>query len=223
MKTLYIIHGWTYTVEPWTKTIEILRDKYKIEVKMLHVPGLTEQSQKVWTINDYVRWAKRELPDDAVVLGHSNGGRILMNLTIKHPKKLSYLILLDSAGIYEKSLKRDILRGLSKAFGIFKRVPILRKVFHKLVGASDYAHAPENMKKTLANMHESDKNLDPSRIKVKTSILWGENDQITPLRQGKKLHELINNSTFYSSDKWRHAPYIDDPKGLAKAINEVLA
>jgi hypothetical protein len=190
---------------------------------MLHVPGLTEQSQKVWTINDYVRWAKRELPDQAVVLGHSNGGRILMNLAVKHPKKLYHLILLNSAGVYEKSLKRDLLRGLSKAFGIFKRVPILRKVFHKLVGASDYAHAPENMKKTLANMHESDKNLDPSRIKVKTSILWGENDQITPLRQGKKLHELINNSTFYSSDKWRHAPYLDDPKGLAKAINEVLA
>ena len=223
MKTLYIIHGWTYTVEPWAKTIEILRDKYKIEVKMLHVPGLTEQSQKVWTINDYVRWAKRELPDGAMVLGHSNGGRILMNLTIKHPKKLSHLILLDSAGIYEKSLKRDILRCLSKVFGVFKRVPILRRIFHKLVGASDYAHAPEKMKKTLANMHESDKNLDPSRVKVKTSILWGENDQITPLRQGKKLHELIKNSTFYSSEKWRHAPYIDDPKGLAKAINEVLA
>ena len=103
MKTLYIIHGWTYTVEPWTKTIEILRDKYKIEVKMLHVPGLTEQSQKVWTINDYVRWAKRELPDDAVVLGHSNGGRILMNLTIKHPKKLSHLICLI-VRVYTKNL-----------------------------------------------------------------------------------------------------------------------
>ena len=223
MKTLYIIHGWTYTVEPWEKTIEILRDKYDIEVKMLHVPGLTEQSQKVWTINDYVRWAKRELPDQAVVLGHSNGGRILMNLAVKHPKKLYHLILLNSAGVYEKSFKRNILHVLSKIFGIFKRIPILRKVFHKIIGASDYSHAPENMKKTLANMHESDKNLNPSRIKVKTSILWGENDQITPLRQGKKLHELIKNSTFSSSEKWRHAPYIDDPKGLAKAINEVLA
>lgn len=223
MKTLYIIHGWTYTVEPWDKTIEILRDKYNIEVKMLHVPGLTEQSQKVWTINDYVRWAKRELPDEAVVLGHSNGGRILMNLAVKHPKKLDHLILLNSAGVYEKSFKRNILHVLSKIFGILKRIPILRKVFHKIIGASDYAHAPENMKKTLANMHESDKNLDPSRVKVKTSILWGENDQITPLRQGRKLHELIKNSTFCSSEKWRHAPYIDDPKGLAKAISEVLA
>lgn len=223
MKTLYIIHGWTYTVEPWEKTIEILRDKYDVEVKMLHVPGLTEQSQKVWTINDYVCWAKRELPDEAVVLGHSNGGRILMNLAVKHPKKLEHLILLNSAGIYEKSFKRNILHVLSKIFGIFKRIPVMRKVFHKIIGASDYAHAPENMKKTLANMHESDKDLDPSRVKVKTSILWSENDQITPLRQGRKLHELINNSTFYSSDKWRHAPYIDDPKGLAKAISEVLA
>jgi len=34
-----------------------------------------------------VRWAKRELPDEAVVLGHSNGGRILMNFTHKKPQK----------------------------------------------------------------------------------------------------------------------------------------
>ena len=45
MVDLYIIHGWTYTVEPWSKTLDILK-KNGIKVKMLHVPGLTEKSTK---------------------------------------------------------------------------------------------------------------------------------------------------------------------------------
>ena len=42
---LYIIHGWTYTVEPWKNTLALLM-KNGLNVKMLHVPGLTEPSKK---------------------------------------------------------------------------------------------------------------------------------------------------------------------------------
>ena len=87
---LYIIHGWTYTIKPWDKTLEILK-KNDINVHMLKVPGLTEESEKVFTINDYVRWANQNIPDGAIALGHSNGGRILLNLCAKKPKKLKTL------------------------------------------------------------------------------------------------------------------------------------
>ena len=104
MADLYIIHGWTYTVEPWKKTIELLREK-GLSVKMLRVPGLTEESKKEFTIADYVKWADSEIPDGAIALGHSNGGRILLNLCAEKPEKLKYLILLDAAGVYEPSIK----------------------------------------------------------------------------------------------------------------------
>ena len=91
MVDLYIIHGWTYTVEPWKSTLKILKDN-GINVKMLNVPGLTEPSNKVYTIEDYVKWADREIPDGAIALGHSNGGRILLNLCAKKPTKLKYLL-----------------------------------------------------------------------------------------------------------------------------------
>ena len=51
---LYIIHGWAYTVEPWEKALKLL-DEAGVKVKMLHVPGLTEPSQKTYTIRDYMR------------------------------------------------------------------------------------------------------------------------------------------------------------------------
>lgn len=220
-KTLYIIHGWTYTVEPWAKTLALLKEK-GITVKMLNVPGLTANSKKVWTIEEYAKWADRNIPDGAIALGHSNGGRILLNLLSEKPEKLKHVILLDSAGIYEESKKRDVSRKVSKTFAPLKRVKLFRKVYHKLVGASDYDRAPENMKKTLTNMLVSDKKLDFSKITTPAAILWGKEDTVTPPHQAEKMHELLKNSSLSFYENWTHAPYISDPAGLARAIGKVL-
>lgn len=221
MKDLYIIHGWTYTVEPWKKTLEILKEK-GIKVEMLNVPGLTSESKKVWGIDDYVKWANKNIPDGAVALGHSNGGRILLNLCSENPEKLKKLILLDSAGVYEKSRKRDFLRKISKLGAPLKKSKFLSKVFHKLIGASDYSHAPENMKKTLSNMLDSDKNLKLEKVSTPTIILWGEEDTVTPPRQAKILNEKLKNSKLKFYKNWNHAPYISSPSELASAISAAL-
>ncbi|MBQ3309953.1 alpha/beta hydrolase [Candidatus Saccharibacteria bacterium] len=221
MKKLYIIHGWTYTTEPWNHTLKILKAK-GVQVKMLHVPGLTDPSKKVWTISDYVHWAEAELPDGAVALGHSNGGRILLNLCTQYPKKLSHLILLDSAGVYEESKKRNIARKLSKTLSPLKKIKPLRKVVHKLLGASDYDHAPANMKQTLANMLDSDKNLDITKVTVPTTILWGKADSVTPPHQAKLIHQQIKDSKLTLKENWTHSPYISHPKELADAIYQTL-
>ena len=218
---LYIIHGWAYSVAPWQRTLELLK-KRGLEVKMLEVPGLTAPSSKVWTIADYVTWAKQELPEQAIALGHSNGGRILLNLCASQPQYLKHLILLDSAGVYEASRRRDLLRKLSKLLAPAKRLPLLRKLFHKLIGASDYARAPENMKQTLANMLDSDKQLDLTKVTTPVSILWGEQDTVTPPRQAIVLHTSLAHSTLRFFPTWTHAPYIADPESLAQAIYETM-
>lgn len=218
---LYIIHGWAYSVEPWAKTLALLKSR-GVSVEMLHVPGLTSPSRRVWTIAEYVNWADEHLPQNAVALGHSNGGRILLNLLADNPQRLKHLILLDSAGVYEPSRKRDLLRKLSKLFSPFKKIPFLAKVVHRLVGASDYDRAPENMKQTLTNMLDSDKSLDVSKVSTPTTILWGAEDTVTPPRMAKALHARLPHSTLEIFDGWTHAPYISSPSSLADAIYKTL-
>lgn len=217
---LYIIHGWTYTVAPWSRTIAML-EKKGLKVEMLHVPGLTTSSRKVWTIEEYMRWADRNIPDGSIALGHSNGGRILLNLCSAKPDKLKQLILLDSAGVYEASAKRDLSRGLSKKFGFLKKIPGFTKVWHKLTGTTDYARAPENMKRTLSNMLDSDAKLDLTKVTTPTSILWGAADTVTPPRQAEEMHAKIPYSMLEIFPDWTHAPYISHPSELARAIYKV--
>lgn len=217
MADLYIVHGWTYTVEPWKKTISLLRDR-GVSVKMLHVPGLTEPSKKVFTIEDYVKWADREIPDGAVALGHSNGGRILLNLCAKKPEKLRHLILLSAAGVYEPSMRKKIVTGLAKLGRPLKKIEVVNKAFHRLTGSTDYSRAPENMKRTLENMLKSDQSLDFGQVSTPTSILWGRKDTTTPPRQGVIMSEKLPNAEIKFYANWTHAPYISSPEELARAL-----
>lgn len=221
MADLYIIHGWTYTIEPWKSTLALLR-KNGISVKMLQVPGLTEESKKVFTIEDYVKWADKNIPDGAIALGHSNGGRILLNLCSQKPDKLKYLILLDSAGVYEPSARKKLIEKLAKMGKPLKKIPILDKVFHKITGSTDYSKAPDNMKQTLTNMLESDKNLDFSKVETKTFILWGKKDTTTPPRQATTMYEKLPNAELKFYANWTHAPYISNPDELARALTVLI-
>ena len=214
---LYIIHGWSYTIEPWRTTLGILRDS-GLKVKILKVPGPTEPSKKIYTIDDYVKWADSEIPDGAIALGHSNGGRILLNLCAKKPNKLKYLILLDAAGVYEPSAKKKIVASLAKIGKPLKKIPVVNKAFHRLTGTTDYSRAPENMKVTLSNMLESDKNLKLSDVTTKTYLLWGKKDTVTPPRQATKMYESLPNAELKFYARWTHAPYISNPEELAKAL-----
>ena len=224
MKTkLYIIHGWTYSVEPWTSVVSILKSK-GIEVEQLRVPGLTAKSDKSWGIDDYVEWLFKELKREPAptILGHSNGGRIALNYLKKYPEGIGELILLNAAGInvsnYKVSFKRRMFKIAAFILRPLKHIPIVRKIAYRLIGGSDYDRAPEHMKKTLNNMLQSDSNLDISDIKTPVQILWGANDTTTPLAQGEKMARLLPNASLKVFEGWAHAPYITHPNELAAAI-----
>ena len=219
MQKLYIIHGWTYKPEPWEEVIAELKKEYKIDAELLRVPGLGTKSAEVYTIDDYVNWAAKHIPKGSIALGHSNGGRILLNLLVqKGSDYLKGLILLDSAGIYEASRKNELMRKMSKAFAPLKKSKLARKVVHKVLVVHDYNDAPENMKKTMTNMLDSDKVLDISQITTKTQMIWGTDDQMTPLRQGEKMHKLLKNSKLTIKEGWRHSHYLRDIKATAAEI-----
>lgn len=71
-------------------------------------------------------------------------------------------------------------------------------------------------------MLDSDKDLDLEKVTTKTTILWGENDTVTPPRQARVLHEKLKNSKLKIFKNWTHAPYISNPDELADAIIAVL-
>jgi pimeloyl-ACP methyl ester carboxylesterase len=224
---LFIIHGWTYSLDKWQKIVPILESN-GFDVELLKVPGLTSPSDKVWDIDGYVDWLDQKLKDakNVVLVGHSNGGRISMAYLNKYPDKVTKLILIDSAGVYHDDaqfkLKLQTLKLISKIAKLFIRNETLKKMFYKVIGSQDYFNAPPNMKATMQNMLKADKTINPSIIKVPTTIIWGRNDQLTPLTDGQKLHQAIAGSSLRVIDDARHAPFFTNPDQVVDYIKEAV-
>ena len=53
--SIYILHGWTQTLNKWANFAKKLESK-GFEIKLLKIPGLTEKIDRIWGIDDYVKW-----------------------------------------------------------------------------------------------------------------------------------------------------------------------
>lgn len=223
LKKIYIIHGWTYYSDRWQLLSDLLKKNGLVPI-ILKVPGLTEESDRVWDLDSYVDWLKKETgdTDNLFLLGHSNGGRIALAFAQKYPQKVDHLILIDSAGIYHDDLpiriKRALFKGLAKIGKKITKADRMRNLLYMSVGEGDYKNANPKMRQTLANLIESDKNLKLDKITATTTILWGENDKITPPSDGRLMAKKIRNSKLYIIKGAKHSPQYTHPQVVCQKI-----
>ncbi|HSX47054.1 MAG TPA: alpha/beta hydrolase [Patescibacteria group bacterium] len=224
---VFIIHGWTYSLDKWTSLVSIL-EQQGIEVVQLHVPGLTTTTDHAWDMPGYVAWLKQQLDGETrpIVIGHSNGGRIALNYAVAYPNSLEKLILIDSAGIYHgdivSKLKRGTFKAVAKLGKPLAKVPLIKKVFYKLIGAKDYYRASEDMKQTMKNMLAADKQLDVSSIAVPVQLIWGADDTATPIADAKKLQARLAHATLDVIPGTGHSPHATHPSEVAAIIMKAL-
>lgn len=226
-KSVYIIHGWTYTLDKWDELIALL-EKQGRTVHMLHVPGLTRESEEVWDVPKYVEWLRSELADvkNPVVIGHSNGGRIAMAYDVAFPKHIARLILIASAGVPRQetkvSWKRRVSKPLAAILKPFIGVRLRRKLYH-VIGASDYGNATPNMRETMKQLWAHDTTFDLSSVTAQATLIWGEHDRATPLPDGQTiLNALPHADDLHVIHGAAHSPHADDPKRVADIITTVI-
>jgi pimeloyl-ACP methyl ester carboxylesterase len=56
-----------------------------------------------------------------------------------------------------------------------------------------------------------------------TLIVWGERDNTIPLEHGRAAHDAIPGSRFVTLPGAAHFPHLEDPEGLAAALDEFIA
>lgn len=222
LEKVFILHGWTYSTEKWEPFLTALKEK-GVDAELLKIPGLTEKLESVWDINNYVDWLNRKIGNNKVILiGHSNGGRIILAFAIKYPDKIKRIILIDSAGIYHNDfpikLKRFVFKAASKIGRKITKSETLRKFLYKLSRESDYEKASPEVRQTMVNLITFDIRDLLSKIKIPTLIIWGRNDKTTPLSDGKIMHQLISNSKLEIIENAKHSPQFTHPNEVIKII-----
>ncbi len=230
-KPLLILHGWGSRSEKWERVGELLIKK-GFKVIILDLPGFGK-SQKLlvsWNLDEYCNFVEKFINflglDKFYLLGHSFGGGLSTKYSIKFPHKIEKLFLVASACIRRKTFKKNLLAKSSKVLKIFSFLPfysLFRKAFYKfIVRKSDYLYTEGIMKETYLKIISEDLSNILSFISVQTIIIWGDNDDVTPLADGKFINQQIKNSKMIIIPGGDHDLEQKMPEILAEKILENL-
>jgi len=219
-----ILHGWGSKSDNWQKVGELLSTRGK-RVIIPDLPGFgtSDKPKTAWSLDDYCDFIEefiRNLNLEKIsLLGHSFGGSLSIKCSLKFPGKIEKLLLVSPACFRRKSIKKIILFVIAKIFKIFSYLPFLRKAFYKfIVRNSDYSYVQGIMKDIYLKIIKTDLSGLLEKVNVPTVIIWGEKDNITPLRQGKIINQKIKNSQLKIIPEAGHNLNLKNPEELVKLV-----
>lgn len=221
---LLVLHGWGRTGSEWREMASALAAAGGCKVYLLDLPGFGGSSkQNIKNIGEYseqvVAWSKYIGIDKATVIGHSLGGRVGIWLAAHHPRFVEKLILVDPAGIKPSSIKREVLRILSK---IFSFVPVgIRRIIARPVMDDDYRSNPE-LRELYRAVVASDLKGCLKEIKCRTVLLWGELDPILPVELTKVYRSKIRDITVRIVWGAGHDPHLSHFEQTLRILEEYI-
>ncbi len=165
-----------------------------------------------------------------ILVGHSFGGKIAVKFCALFPRHVEKLVLISAAGLSRKNagvrlaaLGSSLFRILLFPFQHTKWTRRMKYAFRKLFGSSDYqATLSPALRETLKKNVRENSQKDAQKIISPTLIIWGEDDVVTPLKDGKKYHSLIHRSQFVVLPHCGHFSFLKYPEKCAKLIASFL-
>ena len=193
---LLLLHGWGARAETYRLLIDHLAQKYRVIAPDLPGFGDSEEPKTAFSVDDFADFVLHFCAavgvTDPVVMGHSNGGRILIKLLSRTPAPLDVkkAVLLDSAGIKPKHGVDWYVKVYSYK-AAKKLLPGLAKTMQGKVGSTDYKAASPVMRQAMVKAVNEDLTACLPQITASTLLIWGEQDDATPLADGKLMEQKI--------------------------------
>lgn len=223
---LLILPGWMRQAVEWLPVAQKFSHKYRVVI--LDFPGFgnSPPPPPSWGVPEYADFTKSFLKklniSKCIILGHSFGGRVGIILSTE-TNLLEKLILVDAAGLKEYKfsyrLKRSTAFYLAKPLKKF--FPPLARMAASFFGSDDYKKAGDMRKILIKVVNHDSKNALP-KIQIPTIIIWGENDNVLPVSQAKKMKSQVPNSILRVVWGSGHSPHLEKEKQFTQILNEYL-
>ena len=204
-QTVLLLHGWGVDGSLYHLVTDHLSAYCRVLVPDLPGFGGSEEPDAPYTPADFADFVLAFTAalgvTECVAMGHSNGGRVLIELLSREhcPLTVTKAILLDSAGIPAKHSLSYYARVYTfKCIKHLATLPGIRSLFPNAVskaqakfGSADYKQASPIMRQSMVIALKTDVTPLLSRIRVPTLLVWGKDDTATPLRDAKIMEKHI--------------------------------
>ncbi len=230
-----MVHGWGANID-LLQPLALRLSRLGYRCYLLDLPGFGQSAKpaKAFSIFDYAAFCLAYLDQHNLqavhYFGHSLGGRIGLILGADHADRIDKMALSNSAGIRVQpapqvqirlKLYQNIRDGLT-ALGAKALSDRLRHAYNQRYGSADFLNSSPIMRQTLINVVNQDLLDYAGRVSVPTILIWGDEDQDTPLWMGRKLEREIPDAALIVHESAGHYAYLDYPEKTASIMRALF-
>jgi pimeloyl-ACP methyl ester carboxylesterase len=224
---IVVLHGWGAHLEAVAPILAALDGAPDLIALDLPGFGESEPPEQAWDVDSYARFMIHFLDELGVerahLVGHSHGGRVSIALAADEPERVGRLLLIDSAGLRPKRgwkyRRRVAVAKLGRLIAKIGGGPgrRLQERMRRRVASRDYLEASEAMRGTFRAVIAADLRGRLPRIRASTLLVWGDQDDDTPLWMAHRMEELIPDAGLVVLEGAGHYSYADAP-GQFRAV-----
>ena len=148
-----------------------------------------------------------------VLAGTSLGGRVALEVALRHPDRLAGLVLVSAAGLGGPSSARVPHRPTTE----FIRERMEQAVHDPALVTPAWVRAVRSLVSTRDDVAGR-----LAEVRVPTLIVWGREDRITPLHHAERFHAAIAGSQLWVLTRCGHMPMLEQPQAFATIVREWL-
>jgi len=240
--SLTLIHGVGGSAEDFKKLVKQLSQHYQLFIPDLPGYGSSQSSKNFYLPSKYALALSQVLPKlvkkNNIVIGHSMGGNISVQLALKHPKLAQKLILIDAAGFINKfSYSQYVANNyaIDKAQLTSKEAPLLKSFINTLnqlipdptdVLLSDAGreYLLGNNSSYISAISVLDEDLTQliRQPAPATHIIWGGKDLVMPVQVTQLLSYLLKTQSIDIYETAGHSPQRQFPIQVANSIHNFI-
>lgn len=225
-KPLIVLHGWGASSDVMKPIVATL--KMKRTFHLIDFPGFGQSPppQSAWSVDDYADMIhayimQLERPVD--VLAHSFGGRVMLKLCARKGSTewIDKVLITGGAGMKPRRplmyyVRKNLAKTLKSPFTLLppalseRGLTWLRSTaLWKSLGSSDYKTLNGVMREIFVKTVSE--YLEPTLPKIEQEVLllWGKNDDATPVYQAKRMEKGIKNAGLAVIDGAGHYAFLD--------------
>lgn len=236
---LILLHGAGAGAVTWYPTIDALSPHFRIIAPDIVGYGESDKPDAAYDRPFFSAWLTDFLAalsiDKAHIVGLSQGGAIALQFALDKPESVAKLVLID-AGALSAKVPLSALLGMlwlnllpsSAANHAYSRVIMFdtkkRDPMHSAYSLAVIKGA--NGKKAFSQGRGAAVAQIPydalRQVNNETLIVWGEQDKLFPVEDGRAASLVIPNATFVGIQNAGHMPHMDQPELFNRTLLHFL-
>ncbi len=225
-----LLHGLFGAVSNWAALAPTLGKFARVSALNFPILEAHRSDVTVQALTVYLEAFLRSRGLSRVTLcGNSMGGHVALRLALEAPELVDRLVLTGSSGLYEHEPARVPMRPDEHFVRDQMRRVFVRDEFITDEGVQEVLSALSSRGTILSVIQAArSAKLDNLQgrlheIQCPTLLLWGEQDEVTPMAVAHTFEDLIPNATLHSIAGCGHAPMIEEPAWFADEVQDFLS